>query len=312
MNRAAVLVVLCMWMVMGSPLGDRVWPTTGLSAVRNLQSSPFGPRQLFSGNFRYDYHRGLDIPLPMCSPLYAIDDGVVTISYDHPKYQDPVLQFKITSWGSEVYYANYLHINASYVSVGENVTKGQLIGCSGASIASGTGFEHLHFEIRKGSMKSRACEVPFLYLPYDDTANNLIVGVEEVVRAGDMVNVTIHVSQPKSELDLVEFGIYIQGNDGNTAEQSFNLNERNRANTGPPENMDNPQQGNVGLYATRFNANYDVANYTIVFSNVAINGGDMVVGYALDARGNRVVSTKMAVEDVNSSATLRGFVRLLF
>jgi len=51
--------------------------------------SVFGPRPLVSENERYDFHRGLDIPTPIGTPVFAIADGVVRIAGDNPSYSDP-------------------------------------------------------------------------------------------------------------------------------------------------------------------------------------------------------------------------------
>ena len=41
---------------------------------------------------RYDFHRGVDIPIPIGTPLVAIDDGTVRIAGSHPAYSDGVVQ----------------------------------------------------------------------------------------------------------------------------------------------------------------------------------------------------------------------------
>ena len=41
---------------------------------------------------RYDFHRGVDIPTPEGTPVYAIDDGKVKIAGNHPAYSDMLVQ----------------------------------------------------------------------------------------------------------------------------------------------------------------------------------------------------------------------------
>ena len=41
---------------------------------------------------RYDFHRGVDIPTPIGTPLVAIDDGTVRIAGSHSAYSDGVVQ----------------------------------------------------------------------------------------------------------------------------------------------------------------------------------------------------------------------------
>ena len=42
--------------------------------------------------FRYDYHRGVDIPTPNGTEVYAIDDGIVRLAGKYPNYVEPVVQ----------------------------------------------------------------------------------------------------------------------------------------------------------------------------------------------------------------------------
>lgn len=42
---------------------NAIWPLSGNSTPDLPQSSPFGPRLKASEAFRYDFHRGLDLPV---------------------------------------------------------------------------------------------------------------------------------------------------------------------------------------------------------------------------------------------------------
>ena len=41
---------------------------------------------------RYDFHRGVDIPTPLYSNVYAIADGIVRIPGSHDLYSDGIVQ----------------------------------------------------------------------------------------------------------------------------------------------------------------------------------------------------------------------------
>jgi len=188
-------------------------------------SSTFGPRQKASEQYRYDYHRGLDIPTAVGTPVFAIADGMVTKAGPDLAYTDALVQirhYRPGYWGDcktggGCYVSQYLHVSSWTVAVGKTVTKGQLIGHTGLSES---GFAHLHFEIRNApgphdplSAWQRDAIHPLQVLPYDDTGTaNMRVTIDRVeVTFPLKPQVTVSVTLPNDEeLDLqrVEVAAY--------------------------------------------------------------------------------------------------------
>ncbi|MDC0662933.1 peptidoglycan DD-metalloendopeptidase family protein [Marinobacter sp. SS21] len=177
-------------------------------------SSAFGPRQKASQNFRYDYHRGIDIPTAAGTPVFAVTDGEVKIAGNHSAYSDPLVQLAHVRPGANgcksgggCYYSNYMHLSDWVVAPGDEVSRGQLLGYTGASES---GFEHLHFEIRNAnaadiySRWQRDAIHPLHVLPYDQgaptslTAN--IIDVQPV--DAETLTVTVRVEQATVEQRL--------------------------------------------------------------------------------------------------------------
>jgi murein DD-endopeptidase MepM/ murein hydrolase activator NlpD/PKD repeat protein len=181
-------------------------------------SSTFGPRPLGSENDRYDFHRGVDIATPTGTPIFAISDGNVEISGVNSGYSDPLLKvrhyrpgFNTCTSGDGCYHSYYLHISDWVVSVDETVSKGQLIGYTGASGASG--FQHLHFEVRDApafdvfSAWSRDAVHPFGALPYDVPNNTSVVfgAVDDANPA--TVTANVHVTSNRYDFVSVEMTV---------------------------------------------------------------------------------------------------------
>ena len=43
---------------------------------------------------RYDFHRGVDIPVPLYTNVHAVADGTVRIAGSHPLFSDGVVQVR--------------------------------------------------------------------------------------------------------------------------------------------------------------------------------------------------------------------------
>ena len=102
-------------------------------------SSPFGLR--FDGIVP-TVHRGVDIPVPVGTPVYAMSGGRVLVAGTRSGYGNVV----ILNHGGRVETV-YAHLSRVDVSTGQGVAHGQVIGLSGQS-GNATG-PHLHFEVRR-------------------------------------------------------------------------------------------------------------------------------------------------------------------
>lgn len=117
-------------------------------------TSPFGE---VSG-LRNHVHKGIDIGIPMGTPVYAIDDGTVVRSdYDEGGYGYWIAIQHYSGIGSV-----YAHLNEQLVHTGQEVKKGEIIAYSGNSGHS-TG-PHLHFEIVRGDVLTGTEVDPGLYI----------------------------------------------------------------------------------------------------------------------------------------------------
>ena len=102
-------------------------------------SSPYGLR--FDGIVP-GIHRGVDIPVPVGTPVRAMSAGSVRVAGVMSGFGNVVF----LDHGDEVETV-YAHLSRVDVRAGEEVANGQVIGLSGQS-GNATG-PHLHFEIRR-------------------------------------------------------------------------------------------------------------------------------------------------------------------
>lgn len=182
--------------------------------------SHFGPRLSDSDNYRYDFHRGIDITTPVGTPIFAISDGTVRIAGNHPGYHDPMIQLRHKRPGASdcsggCYYSNYNHLSSWVVSEGASVTRGQLIGYTGANEA---GHPHLHFEVRdvpansSGPWKRYAIH-PLNMLPYNNCSasslNVRITGWDTSNPLQPVVNIKLTQSRndPRVQIRQIEIEI---------------------------------------------------------------------------------------------------------
>jgi murein DD-endopeptidase MepM/ murein hydrolase activator NlpD len=113
--------------------------------VKGRITTPFGER----GNlWRLGYHPGLDLAVPVGTPIKAVADGVVLEA--EPAGNSGYGHYLKIDHGNGLH-SLYAHMSTLKVEVGEQIAAGQVIGLSG-----NTGFStgpHLHLEIRRNGQQ---------------------------------------------------------------------------------------------------------------------------------------------------------------
>jgi murein DD-endopeptidase MepM/ murein hydrolase activator NlpD len=124
--------------------GVFVWPASGRVTDR------FGCKT-YSGR----WHTGLDIAAHTGAPIFAADSGFVTFTGTSRRGYGKLV---IIDHGNG-YVTYYAHLSVIYVSMGQSVNQGALVGAMG-STGNSTG-PHLHFEIRhRGVPKNPELDLP--------------------------------------------------------------------------------------------------------------------------------------------------------
>ena len=149
-------------------MASYIWPLSNSTTPDEMNTS-FGPR---IDQDRWDFHDGIDLPAPKGSAVHAIAGGRVHragpggtngFSSRHVvvRAKDPLLG---------TLYHVYLHLDSidPAVSAGGSVSQRQRIGSVGDDDAT---YPHLHFEIRRGTLRQIGSIHPLGFLPYVDSAN---------------------------------------------------------------------------------------------------------------------------------------------
>lgn len=125
--------------------------------VKNLEnaiSSDYGPRVHPVTGQQQSFHTGIDIATPIGTPVSSSFDGIVRIvSYptrsDAASTQNAGIYVVVESTDPQIGMSSrYLHMSDAYVTPGQSVSKGEIIGISGNTGRS-TG-PHLHYEMIPG------------------------------------------------------------------------------------------------------------------------------------------------------------------
>lgn len=126
--------------------GELIWPASGCYTV----TSRYGARSMFGRNFHY----GMDIACPVGTPILAAASGTVTTA----TYGSSPGNYIVIDHGD--FKTVYMHNSSLQVTVGEQVSAGQVIALSG-NTGDSTG-PHCHFGLSIGGYIDPA---PYLGLP---------------------------------------------------------------------------------------------------------------------------------------------------
>ncbi len=132
------------------------------------------------------------------------------------------------------YHSNYMHLTQAVVVVDVSVSKGDLIGYSGASAS---GFEHLHFEIRDApgfdpfSSWQRDCVHPVGVLPYSSATVPAIIF--ETVDTSDPANPQVRLKVLADRIDIVRVDLELFDSGGGSIPQAGNTPNANGYNEEP-------------------------------------------------------------------------------
>ncbi|MEG1887105.1 MAG: peptidoglycan DD-metalloendopeptidase family protein [Oscillospiraceae bacterium] len=125
--------------------GEFNWPVKGFYHI----SSPYGWRPNPFNPSRPEFHKGIDISSSGIAgkPVTAAKSGQIIIAgFNNGGYGNYVVIDHGVSGGGQRYTTHYAHMRSIAVSVGQTVSKGQVVGYVGTT-GSSTG-NHLHFEVR--------------------------------------------------------------------------------------------------------------------------------------------------------------------
>lgn len=273
---------------------ERIWPVSASADPDLPQSSTFGPRLKASENYRYDWHRGIDIPTPLGAPVVAISDGVVRLAGDYPFYSDSLIVQvgHLGEVGEPDYYANYLHLTGIEVSEDDPVVQGQVLGYSGAP---DSGFPHLHFEIREGGAYQKNCVHPWRYLPHDNSAGQSILIEKVNLGAPLQPIVKLFITAPPNKLDVnrVELRLFdlAQSWPGELIDsQVFDMEEWTFS-TDEPELLDEPDLFGILVEPEAFNSESETWQLSLTFHDLIGAEHLRIVATVTDTEGNSVNDT---------------------
>jgi len=212
-------------------MANYIWPLNK-STTPDVMNTSFGPR---IDENKWDFHDGIDLPAPLGTEVYAMRAGTVHRAgpggTDGYSSRHVVLEVDDPDDGLMYLVHVHLHSIADGITVGANVTQGQLLGTVGEDDAT---YPHLHMEFRRGG-PSEICSVhPLGYLPYSDTANLTAPVVDRFNRLADnlMAARLLFGAISKLEGDLQRVEVDLLSGTTLLEQRVVDFNDKNTINEG--------------------------------------------------------------------------------
>ncbi|XYH95207.1 M23 family metallopeptidase [Sorangium sp. So ce1128] len=248
---------------------DLVWPIGGTDEMQPMSSS-FGPRLQASRDDVYDFHRGIDIPTVMGTPVYAVAEGKVTRAGRYKDFDDVVVQIEHCDAPDACFYSTYIHLTLPLVETGDQVGRGQHIAYTG--LAASSLFPHLHFEIREGGTEKVYCVHPLRFLPTPGGLPPALAVRRTDEDSTSTVSVEVEATLPGISPGLVEVAVATSSRSTGEviAERAFNYDEWNRQYTdeGDAAVIDQESLGGIRIEPAKFNAQSSTYSIAFRFSNL--------------------------------------------
>jgi Peptidase family M23 len=278
-----------------------IWPLSKSSTPDEMNTS-FGPR---IDADRWDFHDGIDLPAPIGTSVFAMRAGQIfragpgepdkNVKGFHSRH---VLIETEDASGDKIYLV-YLHLDsiAPGITVGANVSQGQLIGTVGEDDAS---YPHLHFEFRKGSSAEKASVHPLNYLRCAATPSFTSPVLDRCNRSDSSIAVRLTFeAESKLQGDLlgVEVNLLEDGQPLEASPRKVNFDDKSTISEGKGDHLRfNDQDIAVEGYQQSDMVKDGRTNlhYGILVRNVPLNCDSLVAGL-FDISGNPVASATLEI-----------------
>ncbi len=127
----------------------------------------------------YDGHPGYDYPVPVGTDVFAAADGTVIVA--DASNRTVAGNYVRIQHGTSGYQSQYLHLSQLLVSLGAQVSRGQLIGKSGNTAGPGSSVgPHLHFEVKKGTGDNAISVDPYGWQGIETDPYTITTGVTNI------------------------------------------------------------------------------------------------------------------------------------